>query len=75
MGCGYHGDDGYSFYSGNGGPYNLSCYGYTAGYTTAMTNENISLKPNNNVLALEYQEKFYFIMGGYENMLANLPTN
>ncbi|RIB10643.1 concanavalin A-like lectin/glucanase domain-containing protein [Gigaspora rosea] len=30
-GCGYHGDDGYSFYSGSGGPYDLS---YPFGYTT-----------------------------------------
>ncbi|RIB24121.1 concanavalin A-like lectin/glucanase domain-containing protein [Gigaspora rosea] len=30
-GCGYHGDDGYSFYSGSGGPYGLL---YPPGYTT-----------------------------------------
>ncbi|RIB14033.1 concanavalin A-like lectin/glucanase domain-containing protein [Gigaspora rosea] len=31
-GCGYHGDDGYSFYSGSGEPYDLSSPpGYTTG--------------------------------------------
>ncbi|RIB19251.1 hypothetical protein C2G38_2036187 [Gigaspora rosea] len=39
-----------------------------------MTNENISIKPNNNALALEYQDKVYFIMGGYKNMLVNLTN-
>ncbi|RIB22118.1 concanavalin A-like lectin/glucanase domain-containing protein [Gigaspora rosea] len=38
---------------------------------SAMTNEDIS-KRSNNALALEYQEKLYYIMGGYENMLVNL---
>ncbi|RIB01500.1 hypothetical protein C2G38_2127459 [Gigaspora rosea] len=33
-GCGYHGDDGYFFYSGSGMPYDLSYYGNIPGYTT-----------------------------------------
>ncbi|RIB20069.1 hypothetical protein C2G38_2081734, partial [Gigaspora rosea] len=110
--CGYHGDDGYSFYSGSGGPYDyLSCDGNIPGYTTgdivgcylkifknkivfytknginlaiskgilypcvgfisqAMTNEDIN-KKSKNALILEYQEKVYFIIGDYENMLVS----
>ena len=34
MGCGYHGDDGYSFCSGSGEQYNLPRHEYTAGYNT-----------------------------------------
>ncbi|RIB17918.1 hypothetical protein C2G38_2087107, partial [Gigaspora rosea] len=33
-GCGYHGDDGYSFYSGSGTSYDLKYYGNIPGYTT-----------------------------------------
>ncbi|RIB01604.1 hypothetical protein C2G38_2230304 [Gigaspora rosea] len=33
-GCGYHGDDGYSFCSGSGKQYDLPRYEYTAGYNT-----------------------------------------
>ncbi|RIB00987.1 concanavalin A-like lectin/glucanase domain-containing protein [Gigaspora rosea] len=132
--CGYHGDDGYSFCSGSGTPYDLLYDENIPGYTTgdiigcylnfisnivintknginlgiachlysnfkgilypcvefrsqggsievnfgnenfkysAITNEDISEK-SKNALILKYQEKDYFIMGGYENMLVNL---
>ncbi|RIB08778.1 hypothetical protein C2G38_2110272, partial [Gigaspora rosea] len=40
----------------------------------AMTNEDINEK-SKNALILEYQEKVYFIIGEYENMLVSLITN
>ncbi|KAF0516276.1 SPRY-domain-containing protein [Gigaspora margarita] len=126
-GCGYHGDDGYYFCSGDVEPYGpkyttgdiIGCYlnfvnkmvfytknGINLGIACklpnnwkgilypcvgfrsqggsvevnfgretfkyyVMTNEGFS-KRSNNALALEYQEKIYYIMGGYENMLVNL---
>ncbi|RIB18787.1 hypothetical protein C2G38_2084757 [Gigaspora rosea] len=129
-GCGYHGDDGYSFYSGSGGPYGESyttgdivgCYlnfrenivfytknGINLGIAcylrsnfkdilypcvgfrsqggsvkvnfgnenfkySAMTNEDIN-KQSKNALILEYQEKVYFIVSEYENMLVSLIDN
>ncbi|RIB19023.1 hypothetical protein C2G38_2183014 [Gigaspora rosea] len=36
--------------------------------------KNGHCKKSNNALTLEYQEKLYFIMGGYKNMLVNLTN-
>ncbi|RIB04555.1 hypothetical protein C2G38_2222082 [Gigaspora rosea] len=65
MRCGYHSDDEYSFCLGSGEQYDLPRHEYTAGYTTAITNEDIS-KRSKNALTLKYQERDYFIMGGYD---------
>src|SRR5260364_294343 len=40
-GCGYHGDNGYSFCSGSGEPYDLPRHEYTDEYTAGYTTGDI----------------------------------
>ncbi|RIB08314.1 hypothetical protein C2G38_2045265 [Gigaspora rosea] len=80
-GCGYHGDDGYSFYSGSGGPYGESyatgdIIRYYLNFRNKIlfyTKNGINLvKGPNNAFKLRYQGKLYFIMSKYDKTFEDL---
>ncbi|RIB15246.1 hypothetical protein C2G38_2039528 [Gigaspora rosea] len=74
--CGYHGDDGYSFYSGGSEPYGST---YTTGIACNLPDNwkvdelTKSLEKNQrSVFELSYRGKVYFIMGEYDKAFEDL---